>query len=85
MFWIWTLQRYEKTPSYARKRLLKFVDILWEREIIAFVGQDAPVTGAFYHVPNEIDAMNEAVAKDVDVVLVDVLVANLEEPRASGG
>lgn len=43
------------------------------------------MTGAFYHVPNEIDAMNEAVAEDVDVVLVDVLVANLEEPRASGG
>lgn len=43
------------------------------------------MTGAIYHVPNEIDAMNEAVAEDVDVVLVDVLVANLEEPRASGG
>lgn len=40
---------------------------------------------AFYHVPNEIDAMYEAVAKDVDVVLIDVLVTNLEEPRASGG
>ena len=37
------------------------------------------------HVPNEIDAMNEAVAEDVDVILVDVLVTNLEEPRASGG
>ena len=43
------------------------------------------MAGAFYHVPNEIDAMNEAVAEDVDVVLVDVLVANLEEPGASGG
>ena len=40
---------------------------------------------AFYHVPNEIDPMYEAVAKDVDVILVDVLVTNLEEPRASGG
>ena len=38
-----------------------------------------------YHVPNEIDAMNEAVAEDVDVVLIYVLVTNLEEPRASGG
>lgn len=38
-----------------------------------------------YHVPNEIDPMYEAVAKDVDVVLIDVLVTNLEEPRASGG
>lgn len=38
-----------------------------------------------YHVPNEIDAMYEAVAEDVDVVLIDVLVTNLEEPRASGG
>lgn len=38
-----------------------------------------------YHVPNQIDAMNEAVAEDVDVILVDVLVTNLEEPRASGG
>lgn len=40
---------------------------------------------AFYHVPNEIDPMNEPVSEDVDVILVDVLVANLEEPRASGG
>lgn len=40
---------------------------------------------ALYHVPNEIDPMYEAVAKDVDVILVDVLVTNLEEPRASGG
>lgn len=31
-----------------------------------------------YHVPNEIDAMNEPIAKDVDVVLIDVLVTNLE-------
>ena len=37
------------------------------------------------HVPNEIDSMYEAVAEDVDVILVDVLVTNLEEPRASGG
>lgn len=43
------------------------------------------MTWAIYHVPNEIDAMYEAVSEDVDVVLVDVLVANLEEPRASGG
>lgn len=40
---------------------------------------------AINHVPNEIDAMNEAVAEDVDFILVDVLVTNLEEPRASGG
>ena len=40
---------------------------------------------ALYHVPNEIDAMYEAVAEDVDVVLIYVLVTNLDEPRASGG
>ena len=40
---------------------------------------------AIYHVPNEIDAMYEPIAKDIDVVLIDVLVTNLEEPRASGG
>jgi hypothetical protein len=38
-----------------------------------------------YHVPDEIYAMYEPIAKDVDVVLIDVLVPNLEEPRASGG
>lgn len=38
-----------------------------------------------YHVPDEIYAMYEPIAKDVDVVLIDVLVTNLEEPRASGG
>lgn len=37
------------------------------------------------HVPDEIDAMYETVAKDKDVVLVHVLVLGLEEPRASGG
>lgn len=37
------------------------------------------------HVPDEIDAMYETVAKDKDVVLVHVLVLSLEEPRASGG
>lgn len=40
---------------------------------------------ALYHVPNEIDAMYEPISKDIDVVLIDVLVTNLEEPRASGG
>lgn len=40
---------------------------------------------AIYHVPNEIDAMYKPIAKDIDVVLIDVLVTNLEEPRASGG
>ena len=40
---------------------------------------------AIYHVPDEIYAMYESIAKDVDVVLIDVLVTNLEEPRASGG
>lgn len=43
------------------------------------------MTRSIYHVPDEIDAMNEAVAEDVDVILVDVLVTNFEEPRASGG
>lgn len=43
------------------------------------------MTRPIYHVPYEIDPMYEAVAKDVDVVLIDVLVTNLEEPRASGG
>ena len=38
-----------------------------------------------YHVINEIYAMYEPISKDVDVVLIDVLVTNLEEPRASGG
>lgn len=37
------------------------------------------------HVPDEIDAMYETVAKDIDVVFVHVLVLSLEEPRASGG
>lgn len=37
------------------------------------------------HVPDEIDAMYETVAKDKDVVLVHVLVLSLEEPWASGG
>lgn len=37
------------------------------------------------HVPDEIDAMYETVAKDKDVVLVHVLVLGFEEPRASGG
>ena len=32
-----------------------------------------------------VDRLVGMVAEDVDVVLVDVLVANLEEPRASGG
>lgn len=31
-----------------------------------------------YHVPNEIYPMYEPIAKDVDVVLIDVLVTNLE-------
>ena len=37
------------------------------------------------HVPDEIDAMYETVAKYKDVVLVHVLVLGFEEPRASGG
>lgn len=37
------------------------------------------------HVPDEIDAMYETVAKDIDVVFVHVLVLSFEEPRASGG
>lgn len=40
---------------------------------------------ALYHVPNEIYSMYEPITKDIDVVLIDVLVTNLEEPRASGG
>lgn len=41
--------------------------------------------GTLNHVPDEIHAVYEAVAKDKDVVLVHVLVLSLEEPRASGG
>lgn len=43
------------------------------------------MTRTVNHVPDEIDAMYETVAKDKDVVLVHVLVLSLEEPRASGG
>lgn len=43
------------------------------------------MTRTLNHVPDEIDAMYETVAKDKDVVLVHVLVLGLEEPRASGG
>lgn len=43
------------------------------------------MTRTLNHVPDEIDAMYETVAKDKDFVLVHVLVLSLEEPRASGG
>lgn len=43
------------------------------------------MTRTLNHVPDEIDAMYETVAKDKDVVLVHVLVLGFEEPRASGG
>ena len=43
------------------------------------------MTRTLNHMPDEIDAMYETVAKDKDVVLVHVLVLSLEEPRASGG
>lgn len=67
------------------KRLPKLAYIFGQCEIVAFVRDDAPMAWTLNHVPDEIDAMYETVAKDKDVVLVHVLVLGLEEPRASGG
>lgn len=67
------------------KMLPKLAYIFGQCEIIALVRDDAPMARTLNHVPDEIDAMYETVAKDKDVVLVHVLVLGLEEPRASGG
>lgn len=67
------------------KRLPKLAYIFGQCEIIALVRDDAPMSRTLNHVPDEIDAMYETVAKDKDFVLVHVLVLGLEEPRASGG
>lgn len=67
------------------KRLPKLAYIFGQCEIVALVRDDAPMPWTLNHMPDEIDAMYETVAKDKDVVLVHVLVLSLEEPRASGG
>ena len=67
------------------KRLPKLAYIFGQCEIIALVRYDEPMSRTLKHVPDEIDAMYETVAKEKDVVLVHVLVLGLEEPRASGG